>query len=853
MRAATIKVKVVCARNLIGKDRSGTSDPYVTVKLGDQQQKTHVVPRTLNPVWNVEMLFRSSFHVWDKDLIGRDFLGEYTIPVATLVNYASDYDDPKNSSAWYILNPRKSDEVVRGDISFRVGIVGDIDRDLKEMFRQYVPKSWDHATLVSSDDPADDLYFNNFTNVVRQTADPSATVSDVSPTSVTTMDPRDLLEKVALDHSELVGMLTLEIVGARDLPLEPSRSRSFNCDPFAVVSFGKRTFRTKVVRQSLDPDWGQRAFLHVKSIERKANWNINVTVFDHEDFSSSEAIGFAEIPIQDLIVAAGHLPKASFPRSEPLLQDLSLPLKTKKQLLHGAPTPRFLIRFGFVPYTTLRCNFFLGLIESFTKPDSSTINKPTLTTLLDSIGSTYSDETIDGLFFDMGKTPDDDMTFDEAVMQLESRLHVDAEDNSHTTAAPHQAVQSSAGAGFDAGQPPRHSWAYRPSPFRTPKGVRPGERMIEIKQCPICLKEIRQTQDLDIVSHVALCSHMDAAKVDHFVLGGLLTPAHASRMWYTKILSYVSSEHGRGKGLNTILYQDRATGQLCEERIPIYIRLGIRLLYQYKGSQALQETDAIRNLLHDMSIRQGRKFDDPSSKSQITSFVAFHNLDLDEVLNPMDSYKNFNEFFARKLKPTARTLASLDPQVVVCPADGRVMVFKSIQAATQLWIKGSEFSVANLLSDASQAQRFNHGSLAIFRLAPQDYHRVHFPVDGLTLDTRLIHGSYFTTSPMAVQSAIDVYTENVRTVTYMDSAHFGRVAIVCIGAMLVGSVVITSRPGQIVQRMDEHGYYKFGGSTVVLVFEKNAIEFDRDLSTNSDQGLETLVKMGNSLGVKSAL
>ena len=93
--------------------------------------------------------------VWDKDFIGRDFLGQLSIPVASIINFTGDYEDPKNIGSWHILNPRKSDETVKGDINIRIGIVGELDKDLKDIFKQYVPRSWDRATMVTSDDPAD--------------------------------------------------------------------------------------------------------------------------------------------------------------------------------------------------------------------------------------------------------------------------------------------------------------------------------------------------------------------------------------------------------------------------------------------------------------------------------------------------------------------------------------------------------------------------------------------------------------------------------------------------------------------------------------------------------------------------
>jgi phosphatidylserine decarboxylase len=141
----------------------------------------------------------------------------------------------------------------------------------------------------------------------------------------------------------------------------------------------------------------------------------------------------------------------------------------------------------------------------------------------------------------------------------------------------------------------------------------------------------------------------------------------------------------------------------------------------------------------------------------------------------------------------------------VSPADARTNCFPNIKISQDLWIKGSKFSIETLLEDQEYAKIFKDGSIAVFRLAPQDYHRFHLPVDGKIISTKHIEGSYFTVNPMAVRTSVDVYVENARTVTYIESECHGTVAYVCIGAMLVGSIVITSTPGQYYSRMDEHG------------------------------------------------
>jgi phosphatidylserine decarboxylase len=168
-----------------------------------------------------------------------------------------------------------------------------------------------------------------------------------------------------------------------------------------------------------------------------------------------------------------------------------------------------------------------------------------------------------------------------------------------------------------------------------------------------------------------------------------------------------------------------------------------------------------------LSVKQGRKYDNPISAREIKGFVEFHQLNLDEVLLPLEDFKTyyqivlssnhrFNEFFYRKLKSEARPCTAPDnSSIAVSPADCRSVVFNEIDSATKLWIKGKDFNMQRLLGSAypDEAAKFEGGALGIFRLAPQDYHRFHVPVDGVIGEPKAIEGQYYTVNPMAIRSS----------------------------------------------------------------------------------------------------
>ncbi|CEP17413.1 hypothetical protein [Parasitella parasitica] len=377
------------------------------------------------------------------------------------------------------------------------------------------------------------------------------------------------------------------------------------------------------------------------------------------------------------------------------------------------------------------------------------------------------------------------------------------------------------------------------------------EKVIRLNECPICHKpNLAKRGQMDIVTHVATCAANDWTTVDRFLMGNFGSEAQAQRKWFVKLVNKVGyGRYSAGKNNANIIVQDRLTGQLIDERMSVYVRLGMRLVY--KGMRSGIQSKTAKRILANMSVKQGRRFDNPLSKREINSFIKFHQLDMSQVLEPVENFRTFNEFFYRKLKPGSRPCESPDnKRVAVSPADCRMMAFPTIDSATSIWIKGVEFSIAKLLDDAEEAKAYEGGALAIFRLAPQDYHRYHSPVDGVIRKIHSVQGQYYTVNPMAIRTTLDVYGDNKRDIVHMETEAFGKVAIVCIGAMMVGSIILTAGVGDYLARTDELGYFAFGGSTLVVLFERNAMRFDEDLLENASNSLETLVRVGNHIGVR---
>lgn len=243
----------------------------------------------------------------------------------------------------------------------------------------------------------------------------------------------------------------------------------------------------------------------------------------------------------------------------------------------------------------------------------------------------------------------------------------------------------------------------------------------------------------------------------------------------------------------------------------------------------------------------GKWADCGCSRKEIAPFVDRFGLDPDEFLLPLESLKTFNGFFHRELKPQARPLAEGE-KTVSFPADGRHLFIPNLAQSKEIWAKGQKFDLPALLGDAETAARFAGGSALISRLCPTDYHRFHFPLGGLPGSPRLINGPLYSVNPIALSKSLSYLWENKRRITEIHDSPVGDYLFLEIGATNVGSIIDTATPDAPVKRGDEKGYFKFGGSMVILIFAEDSVEPAVDLATQSQNGIELYARVGDRAG-----
>ena len=243
-------------------------------------------------------------------------------------------------------------------------------------------------------------------------------------------------------------------------------------------------------------------------------------------------------------------------------------------------------------------------------------------------------------------------------------------------------------------------------------------------------------------------------------------------------------------------------------------------------------------------------------------FVRKYGVDMNEAADAdLGSYKSFNEFFTRPLKPGARPLAAAD---FICPVDGAISQFGAIDDHHILQAKGHRFTITELVGgDEALAAQFRHGSFANLYLSPKDYHRLHMPCEGKLMRMIYVPGALFSVNPVTARGVPNLFARNERVVCVFESPDFGPFVMVLVGATIVGSmatvwhgVVNPKRTGKVsewtyadqdivLEKGEEMGRFLLG-STIVMLFRQGTITF------NDDWAPERTVRLGEAMGNRPA-
>ena len=241
-----------------------------------------------------------------------------------------------------------------------------------------------------------------------------------------------------------------------------------------------------------------------------------------------------------------------------------------------------------------------------------------------------------------------------------------------------------------------------------------------------------------------------------------------------------------------------------------------------------------------LSKAAGWFLDSGLSRPLIRPFLRKNKIDLDQYLDR--EFPSFNACFTRRIKPELRPMA---PAGLMAPCDGRLSLY-TIRDDTVLPVKQSRYTISGLLQDAPLARRYEGGLCLVFRLCVDDYHRYCYLDDGRKGENFFLPGKLHTVRPVAL-AQVPVFTENCREYTLLQTKTLGPVLQVEVGAMLVGRIQNDHGPG-LIRRGQEKGRFLYGGSTILVLLEKDRVRLLPDYAAALDTGRELPVRMGMCLG-----
>jgi phosphatidylserine decarboxylase len=251
-----------------------------------------------------------------------------------------------------------------------------------------------------------------------------------------------------------------------------------------------------------------------------------------------------------------------------------------------------------------------------------------------------------------------------------------------------------------------------------------------------------------------------------------------------------------------------------------------------------------------LSLLMGAYESSSLSKNKIPAFIARYQIPMSEYVNA--TYSSFNDFFIRQFKPGKRVFVAAS-SVFCAGAEARYLAFENLTAETTVTVKGISINLKQLIGDEELGEAFEGGTLIIARLCPVDYHRFHFPISGKITRAYRVAGDLHSVNPVALTAKPDVFLINERQVSILENDTFGKVAMIEVGALGVGKIIQSSFSlnGSFPVKFDkgqEKGYFLFGGSTVIWVLQQNRLILSEDLKTQSRNGIETWIPLGDALG-----
>ena len=292
-----------------------------------------------------------------------------------------------------------------------------------------------------------------------------------------------------------------------------------------------------------------------------------------------------------------------------------------------------------------------------------------------------------------------------------------------------------------------------------------------------------------------------------------------------------------------IAYLDRLVTFVPTEREVVPECLKFYYIINQAPDDALNRDVQFNAWMKELVSAWGAFLDTPASAAGIETFRKATNYNMDDYIEGPSGWQTFNQFFAREVKPGSRPIAEpRNDKVVVSPADAVFMGHWPIDENSNVTVKGVNWKIAELLDGSPYKDAFKGGTYTHSFLYIDDYHRYHVPVAGKVKEVRNISGKVYMDVFREDDGTLnvvdgDTYQFNQeRGLIVIDSPEAGLVAVLPIGMAYVSSVNLTAEVGAELRKGDQFGYFMFGGSDIVTLFQDRNVVLDADVGTKYLQG-----------------
>lgn len=240
----------------------------------------------------------------------------------------------------------------------------------------------------------------------------------------------------------------------------------------------------------------------------------------------------------------------------------------------------------------------------------------------------------------------------------------------------------------------------------------------------------------------------------------------------------------------------------------------------------------------------GAYMDSGISRIHIKGFIKNNHIDMSQYEET--TYRCFNDCFTRKILEEMRPV-DMDAEALISPCDGRLSAYR-ISEHSDFYIKHSHYRVKDLIKDSKTAPDYNGGVCLVFRLCVDDYHRYGNLDNGTIIENRYLKGKLHTVRPIALER-YPVFVQNSREYSIIETENFGTIAQIEVGALMIGRIQNHQTEGPV-RKGEEKGMFLYGGSTIVVLLEKDVADIPKLYFENTAKDIETKVKYGSKIGIK---